>query len=210
VLWEAFPVALAAAFSPWTLLIVAHLLGEPRPVRRALAFLGTAAAITLAVGYAVVLLLNQNGLDDPRHHRTVPAGIDLGIGLVILVLGALLAFRPPRERKVRRRREMGLLGAVLLGGIAGSPSGLYLASLHSVAKGHPGSVGVALQVFLIAVIVLLMAEIPIVLYIVAPERTAARLETANRWLGAHGRAIAVGVAAVVGTYFVVNGLYHLV
>lgn len=207
-LWEAVGVALAAAFSPWALLIVAYLLTQPRPKLLALVFLATAASITLAVGIAVVLALNGSGVDDTRRHRTVPAALDLAFGLAILVLAAVIARRPPHTRK-ERRREMGLLSVVTLGAVMGSPSLLYLSSLHSIAKGHPGTPAAVAEVVLIAAIVLLMAEAPIALFILAPERTTTALNTANEWLTAHGRTIAVSVASVVGAYFTVSGLAHL-
>ena len=207
-LWEAVGTAIVAAFSPWILLILAHLLGQPNPRRLALVFLISAAALTLAVGFAVVLALGSSGLDDPHKHPTPSAGLDVALGAAVLGFAAFLARRPPRPGKTRR--EVGILGVIVLGLTAGSPSPLYLASLHSVSKTHPGTASVVWEVLLLAALVLLLAEIPVLLFMFAPERTAAALKVTNHWLSVHGRTIGVIASLVVGTYFVVTGVVRLV
>src|SRR4051812_40977751 len=153
-LWEAIPTAVAAAFSPSSLLIVAGLLGMAHPLRNALVFLITAATVTLTVGFVVVALLAGTSVDDHSEHPTVPPALDLVIGLVILAFGLSVARRPPRPPKQKPdQREMRLLVVVGLGLVLGSPSPLYLASLHSVAKGNPSGVAVVFEVILLAAIV---------------------------------------------------------
>ncbi|MEY9893143.1 hypothetical protein ABIA35_004396 [Catenulispora sp. MAP12-49] len=211
-LWEAIPSAVAAAFSPSTLLIVAGLLGLAHPLRNAVIFLITAAAVTLGVGFAVVEVLTSTSVDDSSKHHTVPPAIDLAIGLVILAFGLYVARRKPRAKKDKKKpeeREMRLLVVVGLGLVLGSPSPLYLASLHSIAKGNPSTAAVVFDVILLAAIVLLMAELPIAYYAIAPERAAAALRAVNEWLARHGRVIGLSAAAIVGTYFVIHGIVGL-
>lgn len=210
-LWEAIPSALAAAFAPSTLLIVAGLLGMTHPVRNATVFLITAAVVTLAVGFIVVEVLTGTDADNSTKHPTVPPAIDLAIGLVILAFGAFVARRPPRARKKKpEKREMRLLVVVGLGLVLGSPSPLYLASLHAVAKGNPSGVAAVVDVIILAAIVLLMAEVPIAYYLFAPERAAAALKRVNEWLARNGRVIGLSAAAIVGTYFTISGIVQLV
>lgn len=211
-LWEAIPSALAAAFSPSTLLIVAGLLGLAHPVRNASVFLITAATVTLTVGFLVVGFLSGTNVDNSRKHPTVPPAIDLIIGLVILAFGLYVARRPPRPKKEKKKpeeREMRLFVVVGLGLALGSPSPMYLASLHSVAKGNPSGAAIVVDVFVLAAIVLLTAEVPLVYYIINPERAAAALRTVNEWLARHGRAIGLTAAWIVGTYFVIHGIVGL-
>lgn len=210
-LWEAIPTALAASFSPPALLIIAGLLGLPHPLRNATVLLISAAVVTLAVGFTLVEVFKGTGVDDSRQHPTVPPALDLAIGLVILGFAAFVARRPPRAPKEKPdQREMRLLVIVGLGLFLGSPSPLYIASLHSIAKGNPSGVVAVLDVILIAAIVLLMVELPVALYLIAPDRTAAILKSVNSWLARNGRVIALTAAGIVGTYFVVSGIVHLV
>jgi hypothetical protein len=209
-LWEAIPSALAAAFAPSTLLIVAGLLGMAHPLRNATVFLTAAAITTLTVGFVVVLVLKDTGVDDSSKHPTVPPAIDLAIGLVILVFGWFVARRPPRAPKQKpEQREMRLLVVVGLGLLLGTPSPLYLSSLHSVAKGNPSTAAAIVDVIVLAAIVLLMAEVPLVHYLIDPERAAAALKTANEWLARNGRVIGLYAAGIVGTYFVISGIVQL-
>lgn len=207
-LWEAVPTALVAAFSPWTLLIVAELLSRDRPIRPALVFLATAAATTLAIGFAVVLALGSSGIENTHKHRTVPPALDVALGLLILA-GALFVARRPARGPKKKRREAGLAAVIVLGVVVGSPSPLYLASLHSIAKGNPSAAIATVDVLMIAALVLLLAELPIVMFLLAPERSTAVLEATNAWLGRHGRVIGVTAACAVGCYFVVIGVVHL-
>ena len=225
---EAVLTALVAGFSPWTLLIVAGLLGRPRPLRPALVFLAAAAVVTLLVGFLVVQGLGASGLENRQRHRTVSPAIDLGLGLAILAFVPYLAHRAahPGEQKtkktrkskpgkrtsrlrLRRRDEAGLLAIAALGAFAGAPSPLYLASLHSVSKARPGALVSTFDVLLIAALVLFMAEVPILLYLAAPDRTIAQLDTANTWLARHGRVLVACGATAAGCYFTVLGLVHL-
>jgi hypothetical protein len=211
VLWEAIPTALAAAFSPATLLIVTGLLGLKRPILHATIFLASAAVVTVSIGLLVVLGLQGLDLENTHKHPTVPPALDLVLGLLILGFAAYVAHRPRRPPKEKpEARDMRLLVVVGLGLFTGSPSPLYLASLHSIAKGNPSTAASIVYVVLLAAIVLLMAEVPLVLYLSDPERAVATLKTLNAWLARHGRTLALTAALVVGTYFVISGIVGLV
>jgi hypothetical protein len=206
--WDAVPPALAASFSPTTLLIVAALLSRRRPLRLAFSFLIAAGVVTVGVGFAVVGALAASGLDDKQLHPSFPPTLDVILGAAALLFALMVARRPPRPVKVRKG-DTRVTTAVLLGVAMGSPSPLYLLSLHTVAQsGHSGAAK-SVDVVLLAMIVLLMAEVPIITYIAAPTRTAAWLATANHWLARHGHAILVIASAVVGGYFIVKGIVGL-
>jgi hypothetical protein len=224
-LWEALPTALVAAFAPPTLLIVAGVLARERPMRNALVLVGTAAAVTLVIGFVVVETLGSTDLEDRHRHPSASPAIDLGLGLAILLsvpyLAHRMAARPrtsgekPRgwfkrhKPRSRRREGAGLLAVVGLGVVVGSPSPLYLASLHSITKGRPDAAVGVLEVLLIGAIVLLMAEVPIILFALEPDRARAVLKNANTWLARHGRVLVIVGASGVGCYFTISGLVHL-
>jgi Sap, sulfolipid-1-addressing protein len=91
-----------------------------------------------------------------------------------------------------------------------SPSPLYLASLHAIAKGHAGATATALSIVLVAAIYMLMAEIPVVAHAVRPEATLRTVTAINDWLSRHGRALICVAAAVFGTYLVISAVLHLI
>ncbi|MFD2415791.1 GAP family protein [Amycolatopsis pigmentata] len=206
---EAVPAAFGAAIYPPALLFIAFLLANPRPRRRALIFLAGAVLITLSVGFLVVFLLEDSGIESPKH-RTVPPWIDLALGILALAFAVVVYLRPPRGPKAaKRRRELGLVGLLAIGIAMYSPSPLYLASLHSIAKAHAGVPVVVLSVILVAAIYMLMIEIPIIAHAIWPDATIRAVTVVNAWLSRHGRTIVIVVAACFGTYFVISGIVHL-
>ncbi len=57
---------------------------------------------------------------------------------------------------------------------------------------------------------MVLAWLPLVLFLVAPGLTAQRLRAFNAWLRAHGSALAVAAVAVVGVLMVFDGGYGLI
>lgn len=206
---EAVPAALGAAIYPPALLFVAFLLANPRPRTRALVFLAGAALITLSVGFLVVFLLQDSGIESPEH-RTVPPWIDFALGILLLAFALVVYLRPPRGPKAaKHRRELGLAGLLVIGIVMYSPSPLYLASLHAIAKAHASLPAVVLSIILVAALYLLMIEIPIIAHAIWPEATLRSVTVVNAWLSRNGRTIIIVVAAGFGTYFLVSGIVRL-
>ena len=167
-MWQAVPTALAASFSPATLVIVAELLSRRRPLRLAAWCLGAALALSLAIGFVVVEVLAGSGLDNARRHPTAPPALDVALGAAALAAAVVVARRRPRSPKPPSRTETRVLTAAALGLAVGSPSPLYLAALHSVAETTPGDGLRAVDVVVLALVVLVMAELPVAAYLIAP------------------------------------------
>jgi hypothetical protein len=208
-LLQAVPPALAAAIYPQALLFVAFILGRPRPRRNALVFLAGAVVITLGVGFAVVLLLQHSSLEGPRH-PSVPPWIDLGIGVALLVVAAVVYLRPSRPKEERaRRRELGVLAVFGIGLVMYTPSPFYLASLHAIAKGHAGALATVAAVVLVAVLFMLIVEVPIAAHALWPETTIRTVHATNAWLSRHGRTLICLAATALGGYLTVTAIVHL-
>ncbi|QRP50431.1 GAP family protein [Amycolatopsis sp. FDAARGOS 1241] len=206
---EAVPAALGAAIYPPALLFIAFLLVNPHPRKRALIFLAGAAFITLGFGFLSVFLLQSSGAESTKH-RTVPAWIDLTIGIVLVAFAVVVHFRPPRGPKAaKKRREIGVIGLLGIGLLMYTPTALYLASLHAVAKMHSSLVVTVLSIILVAVIYMLLIEIPIIAHAIWPEPTIRWVTVVNTWLAKHGRTIIVVVAAGFGGYLIASGIAHL-
>lgn len=208
---EVFTPALAAAIWPPALLFVAFLLGLPSPRRGALVYLAGAVVITLGVGFAAVLLLQGAGLTRGRH-PVAHAWIDLVLGAGLLAFAVAILLRPGLiSRSTRReRRELGALAIFAAGMAMYSPSPFYLASLHAISKEELSATATALDVILAAGIYLAMIEIPIVLYLVWPERTTRWLDAGNRQLARHGRTVVIIAAAGFGIFLLANGIKNVV
>lgn len=207
---EAVPAALGAAIRPPALLFIAFLLVNPRPGRRALIFLGGAVLIALGFGFLSVLVLQASGAESAEH-RTVPHWIDLAIGILLVAFALVIYFRPPRGPKAaKQRRELGVIGLLGIGLLMYRPSLLYLASLHAIAKAHASPLETVLGIVLVAVIYLLLIEIPIIAHAIWPDTTIRWVTAANTWLAKHGRSVIIIVVAGFGGYLTASGIAHLV
>ncbi len=71
------------------------------------------------------------------------------------------------------------------------PSIFYLTALHQIAQGEASGVQTALALLVIALIVLLFVEVPLLLYVTAPDRTARILGDWNAWLSRNARTIII-------------------
>jgi hypothetical protein len=210
-LTEAVPAALGAALYPPGLLFVAFLLVNPQPRKRALVFLAGAVIATLGFGFALVFVLRGTGVERGPHHRTVPPWIDLGVGILLVVSAIYVWFRPPKGPKAaKQRRELGLVGLLAIGLVMYTPAPLYLAALHSIAKADDGVLVTILSVVLVAVIYMLIIEIPVVAHAIWPEATIRVVTAVNAWIGRHGRTIVVLAAGAFGVYFVIHAMVQLI
>ncbi|WIX81843.1 GAP family protein [Amycolatopsis carbonis] len=207
---EAVPAAFGAAIYPPALLFMAFLLVNPQPRKRALIFLAGAVIITLGFGFLSVLVLQSSGAESTKH-RTVPAWIDLSIGILLVAFALVVYSRPPRGPKAaKKRREFGVIGLLTIGLLMYTPTALYIASLHAIAKAHASLVVTVLSIILVAVIYMLLIEIPIVAHAIWPEATIRWVTAVNAWLAKHGRTIIIVVSAGFGIYLISSGIAHLV
>lgn len=208
---EAVPAAFGASVYPPALLFVAFLLAGPRPRQRSLVFIAGAVIATLGFGFLLVFVLQGTGVERDPHHWTVPNWVDLVVGILLLGFALVAWFRPPRGPKsTKQRRQLGLLGLLAIGFLMYTPSPLYLASLHSIAKAHTNLLATVLSILLVAAIYMLIIEIPVITHAVWPEQTIRWVTTVNTWLARYGRTIIVVAAGAVGVYLVISSLVKLI
>jgi NADH:ubiquinone oxidoreductase subunit 6 (subunit J) len=96
VIAEAAGLALLAALSPTALLVAAVYLGSDRPRQTGLAYLAGAVLMSLVMGVVVLLVLRGAGLNHPHQHAP-RYGLRLGLGILLLAAGAVVAVRKPRQ-----------------------------------------------------------------------------------------------------------------
>jgi Sap-like sulfolipid-1-addressing protein len=204
----AIPLALVAGFSPTAVAVLIFYLGGEAPRRTLFAFLTGAAITTGLVAAAGIVILQGTGTV-PRRHRSPSAALDLLLGAAMLVLAAVLARRPPRTRPPKQRRR-DPRGAFLLGLLLYTPSLFYLAALKQIADADARVVATAVSTLIVVALVLVSVEVPIALYLLAPDRTMRQLGALNGWMRRHSRTALVGAAAAAGVYLVVRGVARLI
>lgn len=90
---------LAVSIEPARIGLIALLLTRPRPARHLLVFLATGLTMSLSVGFAVLFVFHHTFLGKANFN---PALIQIGIGVVAALLGALLMSNIPLRQFARK------------------------------------------------------------------------------------------------------------
>jgi hypothetical protein len=201
----AIPLALAAGFSPTTLAVLVYYLSGSQPLRPALAFLFGALAITVPVAVAGVVVLRSADIE-PRDRRSPSAGVDIALGVALLVFALVLSRRAQRPVQAERTRQRTVRSAFALGLLLNLPSLFFLAALKHLSDADARILPTGLAVALIVALDLITVEVVIVLFLMAPDWTRRHLVLVNEWTKRHGRPALMWLAVLGGCYLIARGL----
>jgi hypothetical protein len=224
-LTEAGGLAVLAAISPTALLLAAVYLGSARPRVTILVYLTGAVLMSIVMGVVVLVLLRAGGFSLPRHH-TARDGLRLGLGILILLAGLLVARRQPQPQAragpgppgparggnalVTRLMANPAPYTAFLAGIAiFAPSLIFIAAVQVVATAHADLSLTAAGLALIVVINVALIWLPLLAYLAAPEPTTRYLSAFNGWLRHNGRKILTGSLVAAGLVVAIDGLVGL-
>jgi Sap, sulfolipid-1-addressing protein len=224
---EFFALAFLSALNPKLLALDLLLIENRRPRAMFLCLLLGGLTVALTVGWLDVLVLHADAI---QAQRSVSAGVDLALGLLLLATGALLATgrlhgrrktpvpagdgQPEKKEKkdgwAQRALSEPRLGlAMLVGALIGIPGASYLTALHLLVTGKSST---ATQVIAVAVFVLidfLLIIIPFLFLELRPEATKARLKHTQDWLLGHALQLMATIALLLGAYLAISGLVRL-
>ena len=214
---EVAGLGLAVAFtSPGSVVTVIVLLSMSSGVRRAIAFI---CGWILAIGGSGVLMVFVlHGQDFSSSHTTpsrAASCVEVVLGLALVVVSVRAYRRPRRQTKSqsppkwldRIDRTHWLLG-VAVGAFMRSYA-LTLAAGAEILKAHVGRLDAVGTALLFALTSIVTIGAPVVVVLVAPDRSAQVLAWWKEWLLGHSRSIALILLMVVGVFLVVRGAYDL-
>jgi hypothetical protein len=228
---EFFALAFVAALNPKLLAIDLLLIENRRPRAMFLCVLLGGLTVGLTIGLLDVLVLHADAINS---QKTVSAGIDLALGLLLLAAGGLVVTgrlhgrrkaavqtggggqpeKPEREKKdgwAQRVLAQPRLGfAMLIGALIGIPGAAYLSALHDLITGKSSTATQVVAVVLFVLIEFSLIIIPFVFLELRPEATKAALKHAQDWLLAHARQLMAYTALILGAYLAVSGLIRLI
>ena len=227
---EFFALAFFAALNPKLLAVDLLLVENRRPRAMFLCVLLGGLTVGLTVGLLDVLVFHADAINS---QKTVSAGVDLALGLLLLAAGALVATRRlhgrrkapvpagdglPEEQEKKEKKKDGWgrllaeprLGlAMLIGAVCGIPGASYLTGLHILVTSKSSTANQVVGVVLFVLIEFLLIIIPFVSLKLWPEATKARLKTAQDWLVGHARQLMAYTALILGAYLAVSALIRL-
>jgi hypothetical protein len=225
-----FALAFTAALNPKLLAVDLLLIENRRPRAMFLCVLLGGLTVALTIGLLDVLVFHADAISS---QKTVSAGVDLAIGLLLLAVGALVATgrlhgrrkapvpaadgEPEKPEKKERKdgwaervlSEPRLGLAMLVGALCGIPGGAYLSGLHILVTSKSSTANQVLGVILFVLIEFLLIIIPFAFLELRPEATKAALKNAQDWLAGHARQLMAYTALILGAYLAISGLIGL-
>ncbi len=227
---EFFALAITAALNPKLLGLDLLLIENRRPRAMFLCVLLGGMSVALTIGLVDVLTIHAEAISS---QGKASAGVDLALGLLLLVGGGLLATGllhgrrrasvpagtgPPDKsaepekkdgwaQRVLAEPRLGL--AMLVGALVGLPGASYIAALHHLTAGKYSTVTQVIAVVVFVVIEFLLIIIPFAFLELRPEATKALLKRAQDWLLGHALKLMAGIALVLGAYLAISGLIRL-
>ena len=224
---EFFVLAFTAALNPKLLALDLLLIENRRPRAMFLCVLLGGMTVALTIGLLDVLTIHADAI---TAQGKASAGVDLALGLLLLVAGGLLASgrlhrrqRPPVPAgnmppeqpekqeswaaRVLAEPRLGL--AVLVGAVVGLPGASYIAALHNLVAGKYSTATQVIAVVVFVVIEFLLIIIPFAFLELRPEATKALLRRSQDWLLGHAFQLMAGIALALGAYLTVSGVVRL-
>jgi drug/metabolite transporter (DMT)-like permease len=227
---EFFGLAFLAGLNPKLLALDLLLIENRRPRAMFLWLLVGGLTVGVTIGLLDVLVFQVDAIN---HQRSVGAGVDLALGLFLLVAGALVATGrlpgrrrppasagdlPPEKREKKEKKDswverllaeprLGL--AVLVGAVIGIPGVSYLTALHHLVAGNYSTATQVIAVFVFVLIAFLLIIIPFAFLELRPEATKARLKRSQVWLMSHAQQLIAAIALLLGAYLTVSALVRL-
>jgi len=224
---EFFALAFTAALNPKLLAIDLLLIENRRPRAMFLCLLLGGMTVALTVGLLDVLVFRADAV---KAQVSVSAGIDLGLGLFLLVVGGLLATgrlhgrrkvpipagdglpeKPEKEdgwaQRMLAEPRLGL--AMLIGALVGIPGASYLTALHNLINGKNSTATQVLAVVVFVIIDFILIIIPFAFLELRPEGTKVALKRTQDWLLGHALQLMATIALLLGAYLTVSGLIRL-
>jgi Sap, sulfolipid-1-addressing protein len=218
------PLALAAAVYPPLLAGIIVLLARDKPVAMLGAFLAGGVLVTFVLGLLIVLVLGA-WLSNRSQNSASPV-VDIVVGVLSLVVAAVLYRRiRERERGVVRASKKQKEGpsrtqqmlnegtpwaAFAAGLILNLPGIWYLDALKDIAQTNPSVTTVIVEILVFIVIMFVLAELPLIGYMVAPEATQVRVAAFQAWMSRNGRTVGMWAAALIGAYLTIKGIVNAV
>src|SRR5262249_54715842 len=198
----------------------------PNPRRLMLGYLAGALTTGIIVGLAVVEWLSGSGAVSQTKHKVSP-GIDIAFGLIALLAAYVLQsgrVARARERRTAKHadkpKKTPRWQEALSGGSAGTtdrvglllsfPGASYLASLTEISRQNLNAAGVVLTVLAVNAVMLVLLEVPLISFAVAPDWTPTAIERFKGWISRRGGKALVIALTVIGVLLIVRGIIAIV
>jgi len=182
---------------------------------------------SITLGLVIVFALKGSSAVSTTENTISPA-VDLALGAIMLVAAFVLgtgrdasiaerrrARKGPKEAKGPPRWQQALSKGsarttFLVGALLTLPGASHLAGLDQIEKQNLSTTVTVLVVIGFNVIMLMLLELPLLGFVVAPDWTPGAVERAKAWVGRNGRTAAIIALTAIGAALVIKGIIGLV
>ncbi|MUL64678.1 hypothetical protein BOO86_09420 [Mycobacterium sp. CBMA 234] len=201
--------AVAVSLEPFRIGMSVLMLNRPHPHLQLAAFLCGGFLMGLSVG-AVVLFVLESRLPPWAAAQFNLPTVQIVIGVLALIAASCLAVTTGRDRTLPNWLSR-LLGdrSLWIAGVAGLgialPSVDYLAALAVIAAAHLEADVRMGALLTFNVVAFSLVELPLLAYLVAPQRTRSAMALLNNWIRARRRHEVAALLAIVGAVLITAG-----
>jgi hypothetical protein len=221
-MFDIFLLSLVAAANASLLAAVTVMLFLPDPKRLLLGYLAGGLLTSLTIGFLVVFVVHDAS-SATTARNTVSPSIDIALGAISLLVAYVLRAGHDQRLKERRRANKPaveknpskveqLLGrgsarvTFALGVVLTLPGFAYLAALRDLQELHYGAPVEILVILGFNFMLLILLEVPLAGYFIAPERTVVEVQRFRALLSRRGRRMAIVAFAAIGVFLIVRGV----
>jgi hypothetical protein len=170
----------------------------------------------------IVYSLEGSGTVSTTENTLSPAAT-MALGAIALGAALVLGTGGRTERRMRRRpkRDKGpprwqralqkgsARTTFVVGALLTLPGAAYLAGLSRIDKLNYSTPATVLLIVAFNLVMMILLEVPLVCFTVAPDWTVKSVERGKAWIRRHGRRFAVTGLGVIGVLLIVKGLIEL-
>ena len=223
--------AFAAAFNPTLLAASTVMLLLDHPKRLLLGYLAGATLTSVTLGMVIVFALDGSSGATSTTQNTLSPAADLALGAILLVVAYVIRpGRVPREEgrlaDRRRKREEAkkqkgppkwqqylsrgtARTTFVIGVVLTLPGASYLIGLNDIADKDSSTIATIAMVVGFNVIMLMLLEIPLISYTVAPDWTPDAIDRFKAWFNRNSKKFGFRLTAGVGLLLIVRGVIEL-
>ncbi len=219
-LTQILPLALAAAVSPTALMgIILILSVSKKPKLQGFGYyLGALFLILIVV--VIGMLLGAGISSTTSKPGPILAIVDVVLGIILLLLGIMRIRKPQKvanpvlenDSKIPSNTVTLIKGFSFGFGmflINFSTTILVLDAGKEIAVSSADLMGKLIIIIILTIITLLVCEVPLLLYILFPEKANDILSNVNKWMQKNSHYLMGIVIIVIGVYLVFNGFIKL-
>jgi hypothetical protein len=224
---QVFLLSLTAALNPILVGASTVMLLLPNPRKLMLGYLLGALTTSITLGLVIVFALKGSGSVSTTQNTLSPA-VDLALGAILLLAAFMVATgrgkriaerrqarKGPKEDKGPPRWQLALnkgsaRATFVVGALLTLPGASYLAGLHHIEKQNLSTTATVLTVVAFNLIMLILLELPLLSYTVAPDWTPGAVQRAKAWGARHGHQAAVIALSAIGGALIIKGIAGLI